>query len=119
MVPDDAARPRAADRPRRVAPVPAEHKAAPTGDEVLVESGCLPRVAAVVEEHKSGPGVPVPELEPGAHLSPLNRIAARQRQGRAYFTARIRSISRCRQYSGRVANKNVEVARGYHERTKH
>ena len=70
MVPDDAARPRAGDRPRRVAPVRAEHKAAPAGDEVLVQSGCLPRVAAVVEEHKSGPGVPGPELEPGAHLSP-------------------------------------------------
>src|SRR5262249_31491864 len=26
---------------------------------------------------------------------------------------------RCRQYSGRVANENVEVARSYHERTKH
>src|SRR5437763_7740874 len=26
---------------------------------------------------------------------------------------------RCRQYRGRVANENVEVARGYHERTKH
>ncbi len=52
-----------------------------------MQSGCLPRVAAVVEEHKPGPGVPGPELEPGAHLSPLNRVAARQRQGRAYFTA--------------------------------
>ena len=88
MVPHDTARPRAGDRPRRVAPVRAEHKAAPTGDEVLVQSSCLPRVAAVVEEHKSGPGVPGPELEPGAHLSPLNRVAARQRQGRAYVTAR-------------------------------
>jgi hypothetical protein len=27
-------------------------------------------VAAVVEEHKSGPGVPGPELERGAHLRP-------------------------------------------------
>ena len=27
--------------------------------------------------------------------------------------------SRCGPYSGRVANENVEVARGYHERTKH
>jgi hypothetical protein len=53
-----------------------------------VQSSCLPRVAAVVEEHKSGPGVPGPELEPGAHLSPVNRVAARQRQGRAYVTAR-------------------------------
>src|ERR687897_1335877 len=81
MVPHDTARPRAGDRPCRVAPVRAEHKAAPTGDEVLVQSSCLPRVAAVVEEHKSGPCVPGPELEPGAHLSPLNRVAARQRQG--------------------------------------
>ncbi|MGH3995263.1 MAG: hypothetical protein ACRDSN_22710, partial [Pseudonocardiaceae bacterium] len=31
----------------------------------------------------------------------------------------IRSSSRCGQYSGCVANENVEVARGYHERTKH
>ncbi len=29
------------------------------------------------------------------------------------------AASRCGQYSGRVANENVEVARGYHERTKH
>src|SRR3954452_22593528 len=88
MVPHDSARPRAGDRPRRVAPVRAEHKAAPTDDEVLVQSSCLPRVAAVVEEYKSCPGVPGPELEPRAHLSPLTRVAARQRQGRAYLTAR-------------------------------
>ena len=53
MVPDDAARARAGDRPGRVAPVRAEHKAAPTGDEILVQSGRPPRVASVVEEHKS------------------------------------------------------------------
>jgi hypothetical protein len=29
------------------------------------------------------------------------------------------AASRCGQYSGRVANENVEIARGYHERTKH
>jgi hypothetical protein len=29
------------------------------------------------------------------------------------------AASRCGQYSGRVANEDVELARGYHERTKH
>ncbi len=29
------------------------------------------------------------------------------------------AAARCGQYSGRVANENVEIARGYHERTKH
>ena len=43
-----------------------------------------------------------------------------QRQPRASGSDNQRAAaSRCGQYSGRVANENVEVARGYHERTKH
>ena len=82
VVPDDGAAPRAGAR--RVAAVGAEHEAAAGGLEVGVQPRGAPGIASIVLDPQRGPGALGPELQPGAHLHALRRVAAAQRDGRAY-----------------------------------
>ena len=115
MVPQDAVGQCTGDRTPRVACVRAEHEAAPAGDELLMHSRGLPRVAAVITKDKSDAGIPGPKLEPSPHHNPLRRIAASQRQRRTHF---IEQGSRHRSSSTRAVEiwRNSDTLRA--ERTR-